>query len=493
MRSLDDPRLGRSLELRRPGAKVAVAVVGLIGAVAVAYLAASGQVLVALVLLAAVPAIMVINHQPLVVVGIWMVLVPFVADAPTPSLRKIFWLTHRAMPVLALALVVAGIWLGARWADRRGRLGTVEWFLVGYLVVSAVSVLYTSEDTLAGLYQVYDRILIPLCLFLLVVLLAPDEDDVRRLLPFAALMVAGQVMVGVLSWVAPGTLPSEWATRAGERTVGSLNYPGTFAVVLLTGVLVMAHTLANPRVRPDQRQQSRFGRLVLWALIGAGLVMVMITLSRAAWAAGIFVAIGLFVLHPRIGRRIVAFGVIILAVAAFTGTLASQLDAAQTRFLSEQSEESALSRLPLAVASTRMWQERPLLGFGYGNFEEFDREYQGEVAGVLPDKDHSSHNVYLRVAAEQGTLGFFLLLGPIFGAAFVTIWAWPRLAWNGFWSRRLVIAMWLAIGAHVIVNNFADSPNVFGLGLYALTLGLIVSIGRRHSGPVPARSRRFQS
>jgi hypothetical protein len=43
-------------------------------------------------------------------------------------------------------------------------------------------------------------------------------------------------------------------------------------------------------------------------------------------------------------------------------------------------------------------------------------------------------------------------------------------------SRKLVGIMWLALLAHVVVNNFSNMKVVYGLGLWWLTLGLIASL-----------------
>ena len=214
-------------------------------------------------------------------------------------------------------------------------------------------------------------------------------------------------------------------------------------------------------------------------VIPIALVMVVLTFSRASWLGAVVVALGLLYLNPRLARNAAVGFAALTIVAVASGALAGQLDFASQRLQSERSTDSALSRLPEAVASAHMFQERPLLGWGYGNFDEVDRDFQVEVAGFFPQKDHASHNVYLRIAAEQGTIGIVLFLGPLIGAAIITKRAWRRLVPRGFWSRRLIITLWLALAVHMIVNNFADSQTAVGPGLWWATLGLVVSIGRR--------------
>jgi O-antigen ligase len=187
-------------------------------------------------------------------------------------------------------------------------------------------------------------------------------------------------------------------------------------------------------------------------------------------------------MYPRFRRVALIAAAIALIVLSATGFVGEKLEYAQQRLTSDGSDQSALSRLPVAVASLRMLEERPLEGWGYGRFDDFDRDFQVEVGGFFPQKDHVSHNVYLTIAAEQGTIGIFLFLAPLVGAAGITARAWRKLPASGFWSRRLMAALWLTLVAHVIVNNFADAQTAVGPGLWWVTLGLIVSIGRRRPG-----------
>jgi hypothetical protein len=167
---------------------------------------------------------------------------------------------------------------------------------------------------------------------------------------------------------------------------------------------------------------------------------------------------------------------------------------ATERFRSEQSEESALSRLPVVYAAIRMFRAKPLLGWGYENFDRFDRDFQSRVGNlVTPEKDHASHNLYLTLLAEQGAVGFVLFLGPAFYWLFRS-WAYRRRAdRSGLVGGNLVGVLWLVLVAVVVVSNFHRMQVPFGFGIWWLSLGLIASVvGRRRPEPasLPAdRSR----
>jgi len=455
---------------------------GAVGTMLMAFLAVTDRAVLLVGAVGGVAALVFTQRRPEAVLAMWIVVVPFVASAPNATFRRAFWLVHRLLPPLTILLILlAALGVGRNTSTKPlPRLRLTEVLMAGYLLASVLSVLYMNDNTTATLYRVYDRIFIPMCLYLLIVLLRPDEAALRKFVPFLIFATIAQVLLGAISWTVPGLLPSHWVTRAGERTVGSLGSPGEYTVLLTSGILLMAQSYSfRNRANGSGIRQALTRRSIL-AVILLGFVMVAFTFSRASWLAAALVAFGLLSLNPRVARNAAAGFVLIAILAVTSGVFAGQLDFAAQRLQSEGSTDTALSRLPVMAASVRMFQERPLQGWGFGNFDEVDRDFQTEVAGFFPQKDHVSHNVYLTIAAEQGAIGVVLFLGPLIGAAIITKRAWRSLAPRGFWSRKFVIALWLGLAVHVIVNNFADSQTTVGPGLWWATLGLIVSIGRSH-------------
>jgi O-antigen ligase len=201
------------------------------------------------------------------------------------------------------------------------------------------------------------------------------------------------------------------------------------------------------------------------------------TFGRANWLAGLVVLLGLFLIYP---RRLVKFAAIVVPVVLLilaSGIAAPQIEKAQKRFLSDQSAESALSRLPVVYASIRMFEARPVTGWGYGNFDLYDRQFQTAIDGVIvPEKDHASHNLYLTIMAEQGTVGILLYLGPALAVYLLSRMRRRSFPREGFVSQKLLSVLGICLVAHVVVNNFANMRIVYGLGFWWLTLGLLASL-----------------
>ena len=144
----------------------------------------------------------------------------------------------------------------------------------------------------------------------------------------------------------------------------------------------------------------------------------------------------------------------------------------------------------MVYASLRMIGEEPSFGWGYENFDRFDREFQRPVGNlVAPEKDHASHNLYLTIFVEQGIVGLVLFCGPAVWWLGRTKSRWRYLPTHGITGRTLIGALWLVIAGHFIVNNFSRMQVPFGFGIYWLTLGLIASLVSRR---LPARDGELQ-
>jgi O-antigen ligase len=200
---------------------------------------------------------------------------------------------------------------------------------------------------------------------------------------------------------------------------------------------------------------------------------VFFSFSRASWLAAVVAFLGFTYLYPKFMTRLALITLPVVLIVA-GGLLADQLEYASSRLNSDQ---TALSRLPVIVASLNMFEEKPLFGWGYGNFDLYDRQFQERVGDlVAPEKDHASHNLFLTILAEQGITGLFFYIAPVIGLLGLTIKRWRLLPTEGLWSRKLLLIFWLVIAAHIVVNNFSNMRIVFGLGIWWMTLGLIGSL-----------------
>ncbi len=432
----------------------------------------AGLALFALPLLVVLPAFVVFVRRPLLGVLGWLALNQFVVQGAGGAERQVYWLVHRAMPIGVVGLIVLVQLVGPR---RRTlpRLGWPEAAMATYALVTLLSILASSDTVFASSMHFVDRIVCPMALYVIVRLVPPTRREWTALVAVMGFVVVVQTFVGLLSWIAPGMLPPAWLGREGTRTVGSLKHPNVYGVTMIFGALLLLHAAATLKARFGLRALATAGGLL-------ALLMVFMTFGRANWVAALPAVAGLTWLHRRFALRFVPVAMIAAATLIASGLLSSQLEQASSRVDSPASQESALARLPVVYASLKMIEARPVTGFGFGNFDKYDRQFQGRVGNlVAPDKDHASHNLYLTIGAEQGLLALALYLLPAAVWFSRTVRRWRDLPREGFLSRKLLGVLWLALFAHLVVNNFANMRVVYGLGLWWLILGLAGSLLER--------------
>jgi len=434
--------------------------------VVVAYLVVANLWLFAAAIVVALPIFVLLHRYPLTGLFVWLLLAQFLVVTDSSMLRRGYWLIHRALPPITIGIILLSSMLHIH-KRKLPRLGWAELVMAGYLIVTQLSVIYLSDDVQANTIYIYDRIFMPMCLYLLIRLTHPNEKDLRRLIPFLIFVLIAQSIIGVLSWSAPLVLPSAWLDRAGSRTTGSLQSYSVFTVTIVTcGLLILQSALNH--------DLGKTKRLLYYLLFVLAYVMIFFSFSRGSWLAGLVVLGGLAVIYRRFIARFTLITIPVVAILLGVGLLGPYAEWASQRFYSDQSEEAALSRLPIYYASYRMFEEKPVVGWGYGNFDRFDRLFQERVGDLVnPEKDHASHNLYLTILAEQGIVGIFFYLVPMFWWLVLSVRAYPKLPAEGFWSRKLLVVFWLLLLFHFIVNNFSNMRVVYGLGMWWITLGFI--------------------
>ena len=449
----------------------------LVACLAIAFLVSSGLWFVALGLLLAPPALVLIHRYPLAAVAIWFVVAPLVAVTDSGGVRQVFWLVHRALPPGTLVLIALAWVTGV--SDRRlARLGWAEAMMAGYAVVTTLSIVYTSADPMATWVLSYDRVVAPMCLYLIVRLLRPTDRDLRRLLPVVVGLLLAESLIALMSWTVPGLLPPAWLFE-DARTTGSFSDPDVFgAAMLFCGLFVLQAGLRSDR--------WPVGRAAALALFTLAMLMGFLTFSRGNWLATIVVVVGALYVCRDHARLLVSVLLPIGIVLVGSGLLAGQLELAGDRLGSPEARESALARLPVAQAAVRMLEQKPLIGWGYGNFDRYSRPFQTRIGDLVDaEKPRSSHNLYLTTLAEQGLVGFGLYVGPAVYWLVRTRSSSRRMSRS---DRRLVWLLWLGVAAFFIVNNFSVMKLSFGLGLYWLTLGLIGTVVDRYrNAPRPSK------
>jgi O-antigen ligase len=427
---------------------------------------------IALSLIFVIPGFIVLHKYPFLAVIIWLIFEPFLLHTQSTVERRLYWVIHRSLPPLTVVILILST---ALRINRRKlpKLGVPELFMGTYIFASLLSIIYLRvEYPLETAYLLYDQVFSPMCLYLIVRISVPTKRQLFWLIPIIVFITYSQSIIGIISWFAGELLPSAWIDKAGSRTTGSLVNTSVYSTTLIFSGLLSLQTALTLR-------QGLIRKLLVLAFL-LSFYSIFATFSRAAWLAGVFAAMGLIYLYPKFMFRMAIIGTPIVLVL-WGALLTDQAEWAKQRLYSKEAERSAVTRLAVNQAAFLMFQEKPITGWGYGNFDDYDRRYQWRVEGFpANNKDLSSHNLYLTLLAEQGITGLLLYLGPMLWLMILSIRTLPELSTHGFWSKKLLIVLWLVIFSHVVVNNFSNMKVVFGLGMWWLTLGLIAHFIHNH-------------
>jgi O-antigen ligase len=148
-----------------------------------------------------------------------------------------------------------------------------------------------------------------------------------------------------------------------------------------------------------RRSLSRYWLIcVLFPICLVGLVL---TFSRESWLLGFF---GLLLVSAAWLRSRVnpALGVLIVISVSIVIALSGAIGLVSTFY--NPDDVYGFERIYYYATALQLFATHPLIGVGAGNYQFFDRSYEGEAAGGV------AHNQFLTLAAETGLLGLSVFL-----------------------------------------------------------------------------------
>lgn len=290
-------------------------------------------------------------------------------------------------------------------------------------------------------------------------LVSDGRLHLRHVLLVPGIVLVGNSLLTALQVLRQGSLGlsaigefrySEWASglsivqAAGRRFVrpyGLLPHPNLLAATLMVGTLAAMSWLGNAR---------RWRRIAGVLLVGIGVGALLLTFSRAAWGGlllGVIVMGALSVRHWRhLWARRGTFALIAVLLIVIGGLFILQYRPFLAARVGEGQESvelrSVSDRLVFTQMALRAIGERPLLGYGIGNFPWRASFYLSQTEFDL--RGDNVHHVLLSAWAEQGTVGVVLYVAAIVTAAVSLLRALRR---NFSPARLALVAIFAALTA----------------------------------------------
>ena len=214
-----------------------------------------------------------------------------------------------------------------------------------------------------------------------------------------------------------------------------------------------------------------------FALLTGGLL---ISLSRGAWIGAVFAILFLVFSLRQARRAIVGFSIPLLIAAFLLGSFEAdspQLEVVGARVQAFTVLSPYDGRDDIWAEAQREIVERPVTGYGPGNFPVASTRAGSESASVRP---HHAHNLLLTWAAETGLPSVLIIIG--FGVALFLVGrraAASVLAEGGEKDRALVVSLQAALiavaGQGLVDYTFRNS--VLFLVFWAV-IGALLAVDR---------------
>ncbi len=224
-----------------------------------------------------------------------------------------------------------------------------------------------------------------------------------------------------------------------------------------------------------QKPSQRFFTAVVLVVL---LIAIYLSISRAAWAS-VIIAIGVFVLirfRIRLTWIMTAFAVILFFLWSFQGQILMNLEKNKQDSSSDfvehiqsmsniATDASNLERINRWMSAVRMFEERPVFGWGSGTYQfiyaPFQSVEQKTVISTNVGNKGTAHSEYLLALSEQGFIGMLILIVLMILVTLTALRIYNRVENVRIKTLGLIIYLGLTTYiAHAVFNNFLDTDKM---------------------------------
>lgn len=230
------------------------------------------------------------------------------------------------------------------------------------------------------------------------------------------------------------------------------------------------------------RKETGIGaRLMLTALVMLFLAGFILSYSRAAWVSLIAAAGLAAILWIRLPVRLLAVtaSVFIMALVLSAGWIWQRMDSTTEDSSADMgqhlrsasnisTDQSNLERINRWKCALRMFEERPLTGWGPGtyqfNYGPFQRASEKTSISTDFGDAGNAHSEYLGALSESGLPGalLYLLITIIAVVTGIRVWYRGRRGAEGYFVLAIVAGL-ITYVIHGIMNSFLDSDKIAAL------------------------------
>jgi O-antigen ligase len=220
------------------------------------------------------------------------------------------------------------------------------------------------------------------------------------------------------------------------------------------------------------RRRYRIASLIILSILTIGIIF---SYSRAAWLSVALMLVTLVIIYFRIKFKwiFLAFGVIVglffLFRYQFIDRLEKNKQDSSTDFVEHiqsisniSSDASNLERINRWQSAIKMFEERPIFGWGPGTYQfvyaPFQRSKDRTIISTNYGDMGNAHSEYIGPLSESGVLGMLTFIGIVI----VTIYTGLRVYRRARDKEIKVLSLGILLGLityyiHGLLNNFLDT------------------------------------
>lgn len=363
---------------------------------------------------------------------------------------------------------------------RRDRLRWRSFYAVAAATILWTTLSWVSSGSLTDslkFFALFDRVVMPLAMFVLGALMFTTPHRRELLLRTVALMgiyvgfTAFFQYLGIGALVFPGYI-MEFANIGTEtRPGGPWLFPEPVGLVSALAVFLSGLLVWTTR--------SRLWRIVGVVGVVGGVLGSVFCMVRSVWLALIVASLALGLIAPRLRRKLpLILGAALLVGAAILVVSPEFRDVLITRLTTER---SVYDRQNTNEAALRIVAQLPLFGIGWGEFVNQSLLWVRQADTYpMTTVNIEVHNVFLSRAAETGILGALawalcFVTGPLLG-----LLAKPRTASARYWKLAGLAAFFVWFLPSMSSPNPYPTPNYLIWLIWGIAArGILVDLPER--------------
>jgi O-antigen ligase len=235
---------------------------------------------------------------------------------------------------------------------------------------------------------------------------------------------------------------------------------------------------------------NRTGQVVWLLVIAAELAALACTFTRSIWIGTALAIVVALALTLRGIWRPIVLGALVSSALVMSVVQLDSLANLQREGSATEARTSADMRASFAYVSWQMFLDRPILGFGFGQFYREKLPYLSDRSTPLQlelIRDFIHHNTYLSLLTETGLVGLGLYLAILI--------AWARRGWRltrsdyPAWARAHGVLLLGALATYAVQMLFHEvSYTTLDNSLLFLVAGVAVGLGSASKRPAMAES-----